>query len=78
MSAQPIIDQFRDLSAEEKLVLIDQLWTEFADSANDLPLLEWQSEVLEGRLRDAKANPDDVEDWNDVQLAGRKKLVRSK
>ncbi|HVT44189.1 MAG TPA: addiction module protein [Thermoanaerobaculia bacterium] len=67
MSAEPIIETFRKLSAAEKVDLVQQLWDEIAEEAAELPLTEAQRRVLDERIDDHEANPDDVEPWEQIR-----------
>jgi putative addiction module component (TIGR02574 family) len=63
MRAEPIIEGFRKLPAAEKIRLLQQLWDEVADEAAELALTETQRRVLDERIDEHEANPDDVEPW---------------
>ena len=63
MSAEPIIEGFRKLPAVEKIRLLQRLWDEIADEAAELALTEAQRRLLDERIDEHEANPDDVESW---------------
>jgi len=63
MSAEPIIETFRKMSASEKIRLVQQLWDEIAEEAAHLPLTESQRRLLDERIDEHEANPADVEPW---------------
>jgi putative addiction module component (TIGR02574 family) len=67
MNAEPIIQNFRRLSAAEKIRLVQQLWDEIADEAAELPLTEAQKQLLDERIDEHEANPDDVEPWEQAR-----------
>jgi putative addiction module component (TIGR02574 family) len=61
--AEPIIETFRKMPSTEKIRLVQQLWDEIAAEASLLPLTESQRQLLDERIDDHEANPDDVEPW---------------
>ncbi len=63
MSTLPLVAQFRELSSDEKIRLVQELWNEIADEVSRLPLSESQRRLLDERLADEEQNPDDVESW---------------
>ena len=67
MSAEPIIETFRELPAAEKIRLVQQLWDEIAEEAARLPLTESQRRLLDERIDEHEAYPDDVEPWDDAR-----------
>ena len=67
MSAEPIIETFRKLSASEKIRLVQQLWDEIAEEAARLPLTESQRRLLDERIDEHEANPGDVEPWEEAR-----------
>jgi putative addiction module component (TIGR02574 family) len=66
MSAKPILETFRKLPSTEKICLVQQLWDEIAEEASHLPLTEAQHRLLDERLDEHEANPDDVEPWSEA------------
>jgi len=67
MSAEPIIETFRRLPSTEKIRLVQQLWDEIAEEAARLPLTESQRRLLDERIDEHEANPDDVESWEEAR-----------
>ncbi|MBI4470741.1 MAG: addiction module protein [Acidobacteria bacterium] len=67
MSAEPIIQGFRKLPAAEKIRLVQELWDEIAEEATELPLTEAQRRLLDERIAEHEANPDDVEPWQQAR-----------
>ena len=63
MTIQPILESFRKLSPDEKISLVQDLWDEIAEEAARLPLSDGQRRLLQERVRQHEANPDDVEPW---------------
>ncbi len=63
MSNEPLVAQFRELSPDEQIRLVQELWNEIADEVSRMPLSESQRRLLDERLADEEQNPDDVESW---------------
>ena len=63
MSTLPLVAQFRELSSDEKIRLVQELWNEIADEVSRMPLSDSQRRLLDDRLADEEQNPDDVEPW---------------
>lgn len=52
------------LSVEERISLVEEIWDSIAEAT---PLTDVQRLELDRRLRDHKANPDDVVTWEVVK-----------
>lgn len=63
MSTEPLVAQFRELSQDEQLRLVQELWNEIADEVSRMPVSDSQRRLLDERLADEEENPDDVEPW---------------
>lgn len=63
MSTEPLVAQFRELSQDEQLRLVQELWNEIAEEVSRMPLSDSQRRLLDERLADEEQNPDDVEPW---------------
>jgi putative addiction module component (TIGR02574 family) len=63
MSTEPFVAQFRELSPDEQIRLVQELWNEIADEVSRMPLSDSQRRLLDDRLADEEQNPDDVEPW---------------
>jgi putative addiction module component (TIGR02574 family) len=63
MGVELIVETFRKLSSAEKIRLVQQLWDEIAEEAARLPLTQPQKRLLDERIDEHEANPDDVEPW---------------
>ena len=60
----PGIDQ---LSVEERLALVEELWNSIAEDSAAVPLTDARRAELDRRLADHEARPDDVVSWDDVK-----------
>jgi putative addiction module component (TIGR02574 family) len=63
MSIEAIVSSFRELSSEDKIRLVQDLWDQIAQEIARMPLTESQRRLLDERLADEENNPDDVEPW---------------
>jgi putative addiction module component (TIGR02574 family) len=63
MSIDAIVSSFRELSSEDKIRLVQDLWDQIAQEIARMPLTESQRRLLDERLADDENNPDDVEPW---------------
>jgi putative addiction module component (TIGR02574 family) len=63
MSIDSIVSSFRELSSEDKIRLVQDLWDQIAQEIARMPLTESQRRLLDERLADEENNPDDVEPW---------------
>ena len=67
------IDQ---LSVEDRLALVDEIWASIcADSAN-VPLTDAQRVELDRRVADEDAFPGDVMPWEEIKASMRARLRR--
>lgn len=62
-----------DLSAAEKLQLVQDLWDDLASTPDAVPVHEWQKQELARRKANLRANPAPTTTWEEV-----KQRVRSK
>lgn len=67
MSTEPIIEEFRRLSATEKIRLVQRLWDEIADEAAHRPLTEAQKKLLDELIDEHERDPGVVEPWEEVR-----------
>ena len=66
MSADKI-PQLKRLSAEEKLILVGELWDELATDPDAFPPREDHIQPLRDRLEHYRRHPDDVLAWGEVK-----------
>ena len=63
MSVDSIVSRFRELSSDDKIRVVQELWDQIAEEIARMPLTESQRRLLDDRLVDEETNPDDVEPW---------------
>jgi putative addiction module component (TIGR02574 family) len=57
---------FDDLPVEEKIDYVQALWDRIAANADQVPLHEWQRQILEERMAAHRASPHESRPWKDV------------
>ncbi len=67
------IPQFDELSASEKLLLLEELWDNLAGHPSEVPVAEWQRLDLERRYEEYLQNPSEGSPWPEV----RERLLRA-
>jgi putative addiction module component (TIGR02574 family) len=55
------------LTVEQRLELIGELWDSIPDSLDDLPVPDWHRQELDRRLAAADADPDAAIPWEEVK-----------
>jgi putative addiction module component (TIGR02574 family) len=67
MISQSITESFRKLSPDDKIRLLEELWSEVAEEYATMPLSESHRQLLDERLQQHAENPEDVEPWETVR-----------
>jgi putative addiction module component (TIGR02574 family) len=62
-----------DLSAAEKLLLVEDLWDDLAATPGDVPVHDWQKEELARRKANLQSNPASGRSWDEVKQRIRKR-----
>jgi len=63
MDTQQIVEAFRQLPADDRVRLVEKLWDEVARELEQRPLTEAQQRLLDERIREHEAHPNDAEAW---------------
>ena len=58
---------FDDLSADEKIDYVQDLWDRIATEPDDLPLLDWHLQIVEERLAAHRDHPEQVVTWEEAE-----------
>ena len=61
------IPELKKLSNPEKLLLINELWDSLSLQEDALPVAESHKKILDERLRDHEANPEQGSTWREVK-----------
>lgn len=65
---------FDDLTMEEKLDYLQTLWDRIAARPENVPVPDWHRRILDERLAEYRANPEEGEPWEYVYADLLKKL----
>ena len=68
---------FDELSVEDQIDYVQALWDRIVVSPERVPVPDWHLRVIDERLADHEANPDDVVAWEQVRAELRSKLAGS-
>lgn len=55
------------LTSEQRLALIGAIWDSLPNTTTDIPLTDWQRDILKDRIAAADANPGRGSSWEDVK-----------
>ena len=58
---------FEVLSADEKVRYVQDLWDHIAADPASVPVPNWHRRIIEERLAEYRANPDEGEPWEQVR-----------
>ena len=67
MNAASIISEIQKLSMEDRVVLVQRIWDDIAESNLPLNLTEAQKAELDRRSAELDANPDMAIPWDEVK-----------
>lgn len=59
--------QIAELSVDERLALIDDLWESFEGDLNQIPTPDWHAPLIEARLKAHEANPQPTQSWESIK-----------
>jgi putative addiction module component (TIGR02574 family) len=76
MTREAILPSILALTPEERLSLIDDIWSSLPVEAKDWPLSDEQRAELDRRLEDASRNSGLGKSWEEVEAAVRARLDR--
>ncbi len=58
---------FDDLSVEDKIEYVSSLWDRIAAKPDEVPVPDWHRKVIEERLQEYRAAPDEGKSWKEVR-----------
>ena len=64
------------LSVEDRISLVEDIWDSIADEKNLPPITDAQRVELQRRIEEDDSNPGDVVPWNDVKAFTLRRLGR--
>jgi len=62
-----LLEEAKKRPFAEKMQLVEDLWDAIAEEAAQKRLSNAQRQLLEARLRESDANPDDGKPWDEVR-----------
>ena len=65
---------FDELTVDEQIDYVQELWERIAARPEDVPVPEWHKKLIDERLREHRDNPSDVRSWSEVRERLEKKL----
>ncbi len=68
----PLFQTINELSAAEKLQLVEDLWDNLAANPESVPVQDWQIQELDRRKANLKKNPSSALQWDDI-----KRIIRT-
>ena len=68
---------FDDLSVDEQIDYVQELWDRIAARPEVVPVPEWHKKLIDERLKGHREDPSDVRSWSEVRESMEKEL-RSK
>ena len=61
------IPKLAEMTASEKLLLVEELWDDLARHPAEVPVPDWQRQELEQRYQEYLQNPSDGSPWSEVR-----------
>ena len=59
MNTDTIFSEIQKLSTAQKILLLEQAWDDVSQSADEVPIPDWQKKALDERLEEHYANPNE-------------------
>ncbi len=57
MSTKPLIEEILRLPADQRLKLLEDIWTKLVESPEDMPVPDWHRDLLDERRSDPDERP---------------------
>lgn len=71
---KPTLEELRGLSVEDRLQLLEDVWSSLDEEHERLPIPKWHKEELERRLKDIDENGSQGVEWSEFYKGLREKL----
>lgn len=62
---RPTLDELRALSVEDRLQLLEDVWTSLDEERDRLPIPKWHEEELDRRMKAFEENPNEGIPWEE-------------
>jgi putative addiction module component (TIGR02574 family) len=66
------------LSIADRMRLVEEIWDSIANESNTVDVPDWHKQIIEERLAECGANPENQISWDDARLRIRDSLLRGK
>ena len=66
MGAEEIKNEISKLAIAEKLLLVENIWDEIAESNETLPITDWQKEALDERMKAFESSNEQTIPWQEA------------
>lgn len=73
MRADELRNEIKKLNLAEKIILVEDIWDEIAQSNDSVPLADWQKQELDQRMETYKKGELKTFEWQSVHERLRKK-----
>ncbi len=73
MNTSELIAEINQLDLSEKILLVEDIWDSVAEASGELPMPEWQREVLKQRYDLYQRGEEELHDWKSVHQSLREK-----
>ena len=60
-------DELRQLSVEDRLQLIEDVWASLEADEDTIEVPEWHKQILDERLAEFERHPDEGQSWDEVK-----------
>jgi putative addiction module component (TIGR02574 family) len=67
---------FDDLSVEEQIDYVQELWDRIAAKPDKVPVPEWHKKLIDERLKEHLNSPSDTRSWSEVRNSIEKELLK--
>jgi putative addiction module component (TIGR02574 family) len=61
------IDEIMHLDVAERIVIVEEIWDSLAREEADIPLSEYEKNILDTRLASLEADPDNLTTWEEIK-----------
>ncbi|MGE5353252.1 MAG: addiction module protein [Acidobacteriota bacterium] len=61
------LENIKNLSIAERILLVEEIWDSILSSAEELPVSNEQKKELNARFEAYKKNPDEIKPWNEIR-----------
>ncbi len=67
MSSAQLVEQARELSVAERIILVEEIWDSIADDKETFELTQEQKDELDRRIEADQKNPNEGRTWEEIK-----------